>query len=165
MRISFVSRIIAGLLAVTIVKPALMTAGGTSLTSWQNLEQLISGQEIEVTMSNGRSVQGSFISFGNPSISLRGKQKDITISRADVSRVRLHPARRRRYTWIGAALGAGAGAGVGAGIGEHVAYESGGDFRNLKPAIIGISAGIGAGVGALIGSMIGSRHATIYTAK
>src|SRR5450759_3634402 len=59
MRISFVSRIIAGLLAVTIVKPALMTAGGTSLTSWQNLEQLISGHAIEVTMRNGRSVQRS----------------------------------------------------------------------------------------------------------
>src|ERR1700674_5502542 len=101
MRISFASRIVAGLLAVTLVKPALMTAGDANLTSWQNLQQLIPGQEIEVTQSSGGSVQGSFISFDDPSISLHGKQKEITISRTDVSRVRLHSAKRRKYTWIG----------------------------------------------------------------
>ena len=159
------SRLLAGLLALTLVRPALMTAGDSNLTSWQNLAQLTPGQDIEVTMTNGKSVQGSFLSFGDPSIGLRAKQKDITISRSDVSRVQMHPARRRRNTWIGAGLGAGAGAGVGAGIGEGVANESGGDFRNLKPAIIGISAAIGAGVGALMGSLIGGRHTTIYIAK
>jgi hypothetical protein len=139
--------------------------GDTNLTDWQNCRQLVAGQEIEVTTSNGRSVQGAFIGFGDQSISLHRKQNDITIPRTEVSRVQLHPAKRGRYTWIGAALGAGAGAGVGAGIGEQVANESGGDFRNLKPAIIGVSAGIGALVGALIGSVIGSRRTTIYIVR
>jgi hypothetical protein len=77
----------------------------------------------------------------------------------------LRLAKSGKYTWIGAAVGAGAGAGVGAGSGESVANESGGDFRNLKPAITGVSAGLGALVGALIGSAMGNRHTTIYIAR
>lgn len=165
MRISFANKMVAGLLAVALVKPPLMTAGDTNLTDWQNFKQLVAGQEIEVTTSNGRSVQGAFISFSAQLITLQRKQKEVTIPRTDVSRVRLRQAHRRRYMWIGAALGAGAGAGVGAGIGENVANESGGDFRNLKPAIIGVSAGVGALLGALIGSVIGSRHTTIYVVR
>jgi hypothetical protein len=44
-------------------------------------------------------------------------------------------------------------------------HESGGDFNNLKAAIIGVSAGACALVGAAIGAVAGSRHTTIYVAK
>jgi len=162
MTIHFVNKIVAGLLTVMLGTPAIMTAGDTDLTAWQNLHQLVIGQEIEVKTSDGRSLQGPFVGFDDQSIGLHRKQQDITIPRTVVSRVRLHPGKSRGYTWIGAVLGAGAGAGVGAGIGEHVANQSGGDFRNLKPAIIGVSAGIGALVGAIIGSVTGGRHTTIY---
>jgi hypothetical protein len=165
MRTFFAKEIVAGLIAITIVNPAFAMAGDGNLTSWQNLQQLDAGQEIAVTKTDGGAVRGTFVGFADQSISLKWKQQDITITRTDISLVRLRSARGRRYTWIGAALGAGAGAGVGAGIGEHVAYESGGDFRNLKPAIIGVCAGIGALAGAAVGSAIGSRHTTIYTAK
>lgn len=162
MRVSLAKKIIAGLVTATL-QPALLMAGDTHLTAWQNLQQLAAGQQIEVTTTNGRSVRATFISFGDQSISLHAKQQDMTIPRTEVSRVRLRPARGRRDTWIGAAVGAGAGAGVG--IGEHVADESGGDFSNLKPAIIGICAGIGALVGTLVGTATGSRHTIIYTAR
>jgi hypothetical protein len=165
MRVPFANKVVAGLLALTLVKPALMVAGDTSLTAWQNLQRLAAGQEIEVTTNNGTSVHGAFMSFGDESLSLHRQQKDITILRTTVTRVQLHPARRRRYTWIGAAIGAGAGAGAGVGIGENVANESGGDFSNLKPAIAGVCAGIGALVGALVGSVIGNRHTTIYRVR
>src|SRR5450755_2648166 len=117
MRISFANTFVVGLLALALVKPPLMTAGDTNLTDWQNFKQLVAGQEIEVTTSSGRSVQGAFISFSNQSIILQRTQQAVTIPRTDVLRVRLRQAHRRRYTWIGAALGAGAGAGIGAGIG------------------------------------------------
>ena len=159
------NKIVVGLLAVTLLKPEPMTAGDPNLTDWQNFRQLGTGQEIAVTTSNGRSVQGAFVNFGDHSITLHWKQKDITIPRTDVSRVRLHRTMRRKYTWIGAALGGAAGGGVGAGIGENVANQSGGDFRNLKPAIIGVSAGVGALVGGVIGSLIGNRYTTIYAVR
>ena len=138
-----------------------MAAGG-KLRSWQNLQQLGAGQEIEVTRTNGEEVRGSFVAFADQSISLRGKQKDITIAQTDVSRVQLRPAGHRRHGgWIGAGIGAGAGAGVGAGIAASVAT----DFSVLRPVFIGTGAAVGALVGAAIGSLIGGRHTTIYAAK
>src|SRR5580692_3890865 len=103
MRTVFAKEIVAGLIAITLVNPALMVAGDGNLTSWQNLQQLGAGQEIAVTKSDGGAVRGAFIAFADQSISLRGKQQDITIARTDVSRVRLRPASGRRYAWIGAA--------------------------------------------------------------
>ncbi len=150
---------------MTLLAPAPMLASDSSVTAWQNLGQLTPGQEIEVTTTKGRPVRGTFTGFGDESISLREKQRETAIPRAEVSRVRLRPARRGRYTLIGAAVGAGAGAGVGAGLGEGLSNSSGGDFRNLKPAIIGLSAAFGALVGLAVGSALGSRHTTIYRAK
>lgn len=156
---------IAGIVAIALLEPALMLAKDGNLTSWQNLKQLAAGQEIEITKTQGKPVRGAFIGFADQSISLREKQQEIAIPRADVARVQLRPAKRGRYLWIGAAVGAGAGAGVGLGIGESVANESGGDFKNLKPAITAVSAGLGALVGAVIGSTLCGRHTTIYIAR
>lgn len=155
---------IAGLVAITFATSTLMARDG-DLTSWQNLEQLAVGQAIEVTKANGESLRGTFVSFVDQSITLRGKQQEIAIPQSDVSRVRLRSPGGRRWTWIGVAVGASAGLGVGAWIGESVAEQSGGDFRNLKPAIIGVSGGIGALVGAAVGSSIGGRDTTIYSRK
>ena len=164
MRSSFTTKLVVRFLAITLVGPP-STVASANLTSWQNLEQLRPGENIEVMQTNGGRVRGTYVGFADQSITLRGTQQDITIARADVSRVRLRPPKSRKYLWIGAAIGAGAGAGLGAGIGEGVASASGGDFRNLKPAIIGVCAGVGAAVGAAIGLAIGNRHTTIYTAK
>jgi head-tail adaptor len=157
---SFAAKIVAGLIAFVLAVPPSMAAGG-KLRSWQNLQQLHAGQEIEVTKTNGDSLRGTFVAVADQSISLRGQQ-EITVAQAEVSRVQLRPAGHRRHGgWIGAAIGAGAGAGVGAGIAERVAT----DFSNLRPVIIGVSAGVGALVGAAVGSVLGGRHTTIYTAK
>ena len=164
MRSSFAQKLFATFLAISLLQPLSTFAGG-SPKSWQNLQQLGAGQEIEITRINGGSERGTFVGFADQSITLRETQQDITVARTDVSRVRLRTPGRRRYLWMGAAIGAGAGAGLGAGIGEGVASGSGGDFRNLKPAIIGVSAAIGAAAGAAIGLAIGNRHTTIYTAR
>src|SRR6266851_1990253 len=144
------NRIFVSLAAITLVTPALM-AGDGDPGNWRNLGQLAAGQAIEATKTHGESLRGTFISFADQSITLRGKQQEITIPRSDVSRVRLRSPGSRKWMWIGVAVGAGAGLGAGAGIGESVADRSGGDFRNLKPAIMSVSAGIGALAGAVIG--------------
>ena len=155
---------VVGIVGMALLDPALMLAKDSNLKSWQNLTQLAVGQEIEITKTTGKPLRGAFICFTEHSISLREKQREIAILRTEVVRVQLRPSDRHKCLWSGAAIGAGAGAGVGLGIGQGVANESGGDFRNLKPAITTVSAVLGALVGAGIGSAFGGRHTTIYIA-
>jgi hypothetical protein len=164
MRISVANRILACVVALVLAEPALIRAGdgGTSTSSWQNLGTLAAGQEIEVERANGTAVKGAFIGFTDQSVSVRGKLSEIAIPRGDVYRVRLRRAGYRKYAWIGAAIGAGAGAGAGAGLADRAAYQSGGDYAGLKPAIIGLSAGVGALAGALIGTAIGNKRTIVY---
>ena len=67
--------------------------------------------------------------------------------------------------WLGLAIGGGAGAGIGAGVAEGISNTSGGDFANLKPAVIGVIAAAGALAGLAIGSVLESRHNTLYKSK
>ncbi len=162
---AFFAGIVAGTVAITLLASPPILAGDSSVSAWQNLRQLSAGQEIEVTKTKGSTVRGTFVAFTDESISVREKQQETAVPRAEVSRVQLRPAGRGKCKWIGLAIGAGAGAGVGAGLGESLSNRSGGDFKNLKPAIIGLSAGIGALVGLVVGSALGGRHTTIYRAK
>jgi hypothetical protein len=104
-----------GLFAITLVAPALMAVSG-DLASCQNLAQFTVGQAIEVTKANGESLRGTFASFVDQSITLRGKQQETAIPRSDVSRVRLRSPGDRRWMWIGMAAGAGAGLGALVGV-------------------------------------------------
>jgi hypothetical protein len=137
----------------------------TNATSWQNLSRLAQGQSIQVTTKKGESLKGTFASVSEEAISLERKHQSVAVPRTEVARVSLRSGKQRKYTLIGLGVGAGAGAGIGAGMGESLANESGGDFRNLKPAITAVVCGIGALVGTLVGSRLGGRGATVYRAK
>ena len=137
----------------------------TDAASWQNLSRLAPGQSIEVTTKKGESLKGTFASVSDGAISLERKHQSVAVPQAEVARVRLLSSRRRNYMLIGLAVGAGAGAGIGAGAGESLNNTSGGDFANLKPAIIGAGCAIGALVGTLVGLWLGGRGATVYRAK
>ena len=137
----------------------------TDAASWQNLSRMAPGQSIEVTTKKGESLNGTFVNLSEGSISLLRKSQSVAVPRAEIARVSLRSNKRMNYTLAGLAIGAGAGAGIGAGMGESLANESGGDFRNLKPAVIAVVCAIGAGVGALVGSWLGGRGATVYRAQ
>jgi hypothetical protein len=137
----------------------------TDAASWQNLSRLAPGQSIAVTTKKGESLKGTFVTVSEGAISLERKHQSIAVPRAEVARVSLRSSKQRQYMLIGLGVGAGAGAGIGAGMGESLANESGGDFRNLKPAVIAVVCAIGAGVGALVGSWLGGRGATVYRAQ
>jgi len=137
----------------------------TDAASWQNLSRLAPGQSIEVTTKKGESLKGTFASVSEESISLERKHQSVAVPRAEVARVSLRSSKRLNYTLVGLGVGAGVGAGIGAGAGESLNNTSGGDFANLKPAIIGAGCAIGALVGTLVGSGLGGRGATVYRAK
>jgi hypothetical protein len=137
----------------------------TDAASWQNLSRLAPGQSIQVTTKKGESLKGTFVSVSEGAISLERTHQSVAVPRAEVARVSLRSSKQRKYALIGLGVGAGAGAGIGAGIGESLAQESGGDFRNLKPAVIAVVCGIGALAGTLVGSWLGGRGATVYRSK
>ena len=152
------------LLAAVLVASNLL-GRTTDAASWQNLSRLAPGQSIEVTTEKGESLKGTFASVSEGAISLERKHQSVAVPRAEVARVSLRSSKPRNYMLIGLAVGAGAGAGIGAGAGESLNNTSGGDFANLKPAIIGAGCAIGALVGTLVGSGLGGRGATVYRAK
>jgi hypothetical protein len=152
------------LLAAVLVASNLL-GRTTDAASWQNLSRLAPGQSIEVTTEKGESLKGTFASVSEGAISLERKHQSVAVPRAEVARVSLRSSKPRNYMLIGLAVGAGAGAGIGAGLGESLNNTSGGDFANLKPAIIGAGCAIGALVGILVGSWLGGRGATVYRAK
>jgi hypothetical protein len=154
------ARSISTLLCLVLITTAAF-AGDTR--SWANLRELSPGKPIEVMTTNGKTLSGSFVSFSEESISIRTKQQDVSVPRAEVSRVRHRPG--ARATWIGAGIGAGAGAGIGYAGGQGLGNISGGDFARLTPAFAGAGAVVGALVGAVAGHLIGGRHTTIYRSK
>ena len=137
----------------------------TDAASWQNLSRLAPGQSIAVTTKKGESLKGTFVTVSEGAISLERKHQSVAVPRAEIARVSLRSNQRMKYTLVGLGVGAGAGAGIGAAAGERLANESGGDFGNLKPAVIAAVCAIGALVGALIGSWLGGRGATVYRSK
>lgn len=152
------------LILLTLATPDSLRAREPVSRSWDALQQISPGQSIQVTQPAGRSVSGTFVRVAEQSLVIQNKQGEITLARAEVLRVRLPAKHGRRNTWIGAGVGAAAGAGAGFGIAEQVASESGGDFANLRPAIVAVTAGVGALIGALLGSTLGGRSVTIYQA-
>jgi hypothetical protein len=137
----------------------------TDAASWQNLSRLAPGQSIEVTTRKGESLKGTFASVSEAAIGLERKHRSVAVPRAEIARVNLRSSKQRQYTLIGLAIGAGAGAGIGAGMGESLANQSGGDFSNLKPAVVAVVCGIGALAGTLVGAWLGGRGTTVYRAK
>lgn len=129
-----------------------------SADSWENLNRLREGETIEVVDMNLKSLKGTFMGFSEEAVSLRVKQDDVIIKRADVFRVSSRAgSRRARNTLIGLAIGASMGAAI-----AGCSFESPCDWPPSKESAIG--AGVGAAAGALVGAAL-PGHPTIYRAR
>jgi hypothetical protein len=83
-------------------------------SSWSNLEEISPGQKIQVVEMSLKSVEGTFTTYNDRSVSIKYKRKEITIDRENVLRVSLRgPAKRKRRIITGLAIGAGAVAIIG----------------------------------------------------
>ncbi len=133
-------------------------------TGWSNLQQLRAGQRIEVVQMNLKSLQGTFRSFSEETISLRVKKQEVAVQREDVFRVSLREkSKRLRNALIGLAIGAGAGvaaAEIFVRTDQPIARFRG-EYRSIAYAIlVPVGIGVGAGVGAAF-----PGYQTIYRAK
>ena len=148
--------------ALLVIAALAMPAGASvDLTSWDNLRQLAAGQQIEIARNQAEALKGEFVRVTDEAVTVRTRRGEVTAARSEIIEVR-RTSVGRKDTWVGAGVGAGAGALIGLGAGEALANASGGDFANLKPAIIGACAAAGALVGVLIGSVFGNRHSVVY---
>jgi hypothetical protein len=143
---------------VTLCLLLVGNAMAADTSSWQNLSAIRSGQKIEV-LTAGDRFTGDFVRFDAQAITIRDKKGERSLAQSDVNRVAT--AKRSRGIWIGVAAGAAGGLVAGSLLGERLANESGGDFRNLKPAVTGACAGAGALIGAAIGASL-RRGTVIY---
>jgi hypothetical protein len=139
-----------------IVLPALLAAALAATTAaqqakpianWANLDQLVPGSEIRVTLATGRTLRGFVQRVTPESLAINAATSQETLSRQDIRRVELKkPGHRGRNTLIGLAIGTGAGLAAGAGV-----------DANGGPGIIfpDIGKAVLSPVGALVGTVIG----------
>lgn len=129
------------------------------IESWDNLRQLLVGQQIEIVRSDSITAIGSFVGVSSDGIAISGRGLTVTHPRHLVRRVHvLEGGREGGKTGLGLAAGAAIGFGVGMMIdcGRRTEQCSG-----LVALLMGMP--IGAAVGALAGASTG-RYPLMYRA-
>jgi hypothetical protein len=118
------------------------------IANWVNLNQLVAGSEIRVTLATGKTMRGFVQRVTPESLAINATTSQETLSRQDIRRVALkRPGHRGRNTLIGLAIGTGAGLAVGAGVDSQSRgqYDL---FPNSGKAVL-------SPLGALVGTVIG----------
>jgi hypothetical protein len=134
--------------------------------SWENLNTLRPGDQIQVRGIKAAKITGAFLNVTDTTITLQAESGPQTVQKPDVRSVkRMKNNHRLRNTLILAGVGAGVGAGIGA-----AAHHSCPSSQSFCLDIGGRSfpAAIGATVGLLGGAAIGAfipTHETIYSVK
>jgi len=148
---------------ISAIVSSLLLAGHLSAqtrnNSWDSLKQLQVGQKIEVVDMNLRSLKGTFLSFSEEAISVRVRQDEVVIERANVLRVsdREHSKRGRNMA-LGLVIGGAAGA-------VALAVLPGEGTSQAEIAVRAAVVPIGAGVGIAVGAALPRGYRTIYRAK
>jgi hypothetical protein len=139
------------LVAVVAVVIAWASAGlaqsGKPVANWDNLNKLMKGTEIQVTLRTGRTVRGFLQQVTAEGLVINATTSQESLPRQDVRRVASKSqSHRGRNTLIG--LGVGMGAGLAAGAGIDAQSNHGDWFPNAGKAVF-------APVGAIIGTVVG----------
>ena len=133
-----------GLLAATFAA-VLAAQQAKPIADWANLNRLVTGAEIRVTLATGKTLRGFMQRVTPESLAINATTSQETLSRTDIRRVALkRPGHRGRNTLIGLAVGTGVGLAAGAGVDS----QSGGWFPNAGKAVL-------SPLGALIGTVAG----------
>src|ERR1035438_7946867 len=104
------------LLAATLAATA-AAQQARPIANWANLNQLVTGAEIRVTLVNGKTLRGFMQHVTAESLAINATTSQETLFRQDIRRVALkRPGHRGRNTLIGLAIGTGGGLDAGAGV-------------------------------------------------
>lgn len=133
-------------------------ANAQSADAWQNLNQLRTGQKIEIVDMSLKKVHGEFTDFSEAAVTIRSGSDAITVPREEVLRISLREKSKR---WRNAAIGAAIGAAVGLAVGAAIDSSFSEEGEHISKTIL---TPVGAGAGAGIGSAFAS-HETVYRAQ
>jgi hypothetical protein len=123
------------------------------IANWANLNQLVPGSEIRVTLANGKTVRGFVVSVTPESLVVNSKTSQETLARQDIRRVALkRRGHRGRNTLIGLGVGTGAGLAIGAGLDARHDTHAFMDLRGCWPLAC---KAVGTPLGALVGAAVG----------
>lgn len=143
-------------LTALLVKPQAVIAQATAgpiRGSWESLKLVPPGDELVVSLRNGRTASGRLSGVSDAMLTLAVGKQTVDVSRGEVLRVhRLVSKSAKRSTFIGLGIGAGVG-----GLAGGIAAASGpGESGEYGWGVL-IYGAIGIGVGSLVGYIIGSR--------
>jgi hypothetical protein len=155
--------IVSLLLTVTLIYAPLVTAQQpVAHGDWSAVQNVPTGDELVITLKDGKSVKGKVSSITSDELNLTRKNKTETVRRKNISQIYhlKRKAEKGKYAAIGTGIGAGAGAGIG------VAKKAPpGEYGDAFPVI---GAALGAGIGALGGFLFGQakrKRVLIYQAR
>ena len=137
------------------------------IANWANLNQLVPGSEIRVTLAAGKTMRGSMQGVTPESLSIATKASQETLARQDIRQVALkRRGHRGRNTLIGLGIGAGAGLAIGAGLDSRYETHAFMDLRGCWPlACKAVVTPVGAVVGAAVGvALPAGRWRDVYRA-
>ena len=128
---------------------------------WENVEGLRVGQKLEVTTTQLRTIQGTYLNSSEAAIRLKTPEGEVSVMREEVFRVKSQEGKRKQNILVGVVVGALAGVVLGAvaDFKDDVdGSDSGSNNGKLGGSVVG--AGVGAGIGSLF-----AGHRVIYRAK
>lgn len=133
---------------------------------WATLMTLHPGEQLYVTLTDGKKVEGKLISISETTLALSGGNKTTDLNSVDILRIYRKAGRSfKKPVLIGALVGGAAGSVVGIAAGSCKPH----DFLCFDRSItIPVGAGVGTIVGILTGVTIGVFHhrkALIYEAE
>src|ERR1039458_3851722 len=141
------NRIFLLALLAAVLAAAAAAQQAKPIANWANLNQLVAGSEIRVTLAAGKTLRGFVQRVTAESLAINATTSQEMLSRQDIRRVELKkPGHRGRNTLIGLAIGTGAGLAAGA-----VADSKAGPGRMFPDA----GKAVFSPVGALIGTVVG----------
>ena len=140
-------RIFFAALAATILAATAGAQQDNTVANWANLNQLVQGSEIRVTLTTGRTVRGFIQGVTPESLAINATTSQETLLREDIRRIALKSTGHRgRNTLIGLGVGTAAGLALGAGIDSHAG--PGNWFPNAGKAVL-------SPLGAIVGTVVG----------
>ena len=149
------------LLLMGMVLASFVSAQDRDEHRWENVESLRAGQKLEVTTTQLRTIQGTYLNSSEAAIRLRTPQGEVSLTREEVFRVKSQEGKRKQNILIGVVVGALAGVALGA-VADYKDDVDGSDPGSNNGKLGGSA--VGAGVGAGIGSLF-AGHRVIYRAK
>ena len=137
----------AGVIAAQTPAPP---ASNPANQGWANVKRLAAGEEVRVSMSDGKSYRGQLQSTTDESLVLVAASAQRTLARPQITKIATKGASHRgRNTLIGLGIGAGGGLAIGAGtdascgghcwFGNNIGKEVFTPLGALIGAIVGVA--------------------------